>query len=150
MGDIATFVSKIVEQIKKDRSLSARAAMPGNRNNDGAVGQERASLPAASKRPAASPSLTRKTYGECPACGKGQIIEGSRGYGCNRFREGCNYVVWKEFYGKKLSQAAIDLLIKGKKTRLIKGFVLSDGRVVSGRLGMKEDRSGIDLVEIKE
>jgi hypothetical protein len=41
-----------------------------------------------------------------------------------------NYVVWKEFFGKKLTQSAIDLLIQGRTTRLIKGFRLEDGRVV--------------------
>ncbi|MGQ4807213.1 DNA topoisomerase 3 [Candidatus Entotheonellaceae bacterium PAL068K] len=32
----------------------------------------------------------------CPKCGKGQIIEGRKGYGCNRYRHGCDFVVWKE------------------------------------------------------
>jgi hypothetical protein len=33
---------------------------------------------------------------------------------------------------------------------MIKGFVLEDGRTVAGRLSMKEDRSGIELVVVKE
>ena len=157
MGDIASFVRTIIEQIKSARNLSAYsdAAKPApvvRRQPDVSGRSERVPPP---KEPNASatptkPAIARQTFGECPACGRGQIIEGSRGFGCNRFKEGCNYVVWKEFYGKKLTQAAIDLLIQGKTTRLIKGFTLEDGSVAAGRLCMKEDRSGIELVVVKE
>ncbi|PKL46271.1 MAG: DNA topoisomerase III [Candidatus Riflebacteria bacterium HGW-Riflebacteria-2] len=159
MGDIAAFVRAIVGQIKGARNLSTYSA-PGQRPaadrsrvaREGANGDQRQRPPRSADAPAtSSPSVVaRKTFGECPACGKGQIIEGSRGFGCNRFKEGCNYVVWKEFYGKKLTQSAIDLLIQGRTTRLIKGFKLEDGRVVAGRLSMKEDRSGIELLLAKE
>ena len=101
------------------------------------------------KSPSA-PALTpapRPTYGVCPACGKGSIIEGSRGYGCNRFREGCSYVVWMEFLGKKLSKTAINQLIAGKPTRVMKGFTTKDGRKVSGKIRMRADGHGIELVE---
>ena len=155
MGDIAGFVSTIVEQIKGARNLHASASAPRRqpvpppRPISGKSQLEKTSRPVAPDEQAKS-QIVRQTFGECPACGRGQIIEGARGFGCNRFKEGCNYVVWKEFYGKKITQSAIDLLIQGKTTRLIKGFVLEDGRVVAGRLSMKEDRSGIELVVVKE
>jgi DNA topoisomerase-3 len=88
----------------------------------------------------------RPTFGKCPACGQGEIIEGKRGFGCNRFKEGCSYVVWKEFFGKKLSQNNIDCLIAGKATKSLKGFVLEDGSKVSGIIRMKEDKTGIELI----
>lgn len=155
MGDIAGFVSTIVEQIKGARNLHASASaprrqpVPPTRPTSGQSQSEKTSRPVAPDEPTKS-QIVRQTFGECPACGRGQIIEGARGFGCNRFKEGCNYVVWKEFHGKKITQSAIDLLIQGKTTRLIKGFVLEDGRVVAGRLSMKEDRSGIELVVVKE
>jgi len=126
MKDISDFVCQMVSQLKKGGSASSFAVK---------------SMP----KPA-RPAVERKIFGQCPACGKGNIIEGSRGFGCNRFKEGCNYVVWKEFYGKKLTQAAIDLLILGKTTRVIKGFVTEDGQIVSGKLRMNEDRTGIELI----
>ncbi|MBU1106414.1 MAG: DNA topoisomerase 3 [Candidatus Riflebacteria bacterium] len=154
MGDIAGFVRTIIEQIKSARNLSVYTTPQAPRRPSAASGDPEG-LPMPPKKPKVltapvKPVISRQTFGECPACGKGQIIEGSRGFGCNRFKEGCNYVVWKEFYGKKLTQAAIDLLIQGKTTRLIKGFTLEDGRVAAGRLCMKEDRSGIELVVDKE
>jgi len=127
MEDIAGFVCQMVSQVKKGRTQS-----PAN-------------VVRSSPR-IARPVVERKVYGQCPACGKGSIIEGTRGFGCNRFKEGCSYVVWKEFYGRKLTQTAIDLLIAGKTTRLIKGFVTEDGQNVAGKLRMNESRSGIELI----
>ncbi|RCK81491.1 MAG: DNA topoisomerase III [Candidatus Ozemobacter sibiricus] len=101
-----------------------------------------------SAAPGAGVSPTgRPTFGICPACGRGNIIEGSRGFGCDRFREGCSYVVWKEFLGKKLSSTAIKALIAGRPTRVLKGFTREDGRVVSGKIRMRADGKGIELVE---
>jgi DNA topoisomerase-3 len=136
--DIASFVSDITQKIKRSGNLAVSSRL------EATVKSVQPSI-----RPSSAPPkkvTERKIFGVCPACGKGNIIEGSRGFGCDRFREGCSYVVWKEFNGKKLTQAAIDLLISGKPTRVIKGFVLEDGRIVSGKLRMKEDRSGIELV----
>ncbi len=107
-------------------------------------------VPAESRGPASRPGVSptgRPTFGVCPACGKGNIIEGSRGFGCDRFREGCSYVVWKEFLGKKLSETAIKALIAGKPTRVMKGFTREDGRPVSGKIRMRPDGKGIELVE---
>ncbi len=152
MQGITAFVCSIVDQIKSSAALRAAALPrqnPPGRESGPAAAQaktEAKNISAATVRPAAQ----RTVIADCPACQKGGIIEGNRGFGCNRFKEGCNYVVWKEFYGKKLSQAAIDALIAGKPTRSIKGFVLEDGRTVSGRLQMKQDRSGIELVIAEE
>jgi DNA topoisomerase-3 len=121
--DISQFVAEVVNKIKTARNL-ASPQQPAKRK----------------------PAVSRPTFGVCPACGKGQIIEGSRGFGCNRFKEGCHYVVWKEFHGKKLSQSAIDLLIAGKTTRAMKGFVLDDGTKVSGKIGMNKEKNSIELI----
>ncbi len=148
MQGITAFVCGIVDQIKSSAALRA-AALPRQIPAGRESGPATAPVTADAKKISAAttrPTVQRTVIATCPACRQGGIIEGSRGFGCNRFREGCHYVVWKEFYGKKLSQAAIDTLIAGKPTRSIKGFVLEDGRTVSGRLQMKEDRSGIELV----
>lgn len=125
MKDISSFVVAVVSKIKRSRTVgSSSRAQP----------------------PARIPAKKRPTFGVCPACGKGEIIEGNRGFGCNRFREGCSYVVWKEFQGKTLSQSAINLLIAGKPTRIMKGFLLEDGSEVAGKIAMKQDKTGIELV----
>jgi DNA topoisomerase-3 len=57
----------------------------------------------------------------CPKCGQGRVIEGRRGFGCNRFREGCDFVVWKTFDGRDLEETDIRDLIEHGQTRLIEG-----------------------------
>jgi len=74
----------------------------------------------------------------CPKCGHGCIIEGRRGYGCNRFREGCNFVVWKEISGTQLTEKQIHALIGKGKTRLIKGFIGRSGNKFDARLRLDE------------
>ena len=70
----------------------------------------------------------------CPKCRQGQIIEGRRGFGCNRYREGCNFVVWKEMAGKKLTERQIQTLIAKGKTGVIKGFKSKKGGKFDARL----------------
>jgi len=70
----------------------------------------------------------------CPKCGQGQIIEGKRGYGCNRFREGCDFVVWKEIAGKKLTENQIRTLISKGRTSRLRGFKSRSGGTFQARL----------------
>ncbi|MBF0502632.1 MAG: DNA topoisomerase 3 [Candidatus Riflebacteria bacterium] len=135
-----------VKKIKKSES-----------RNDKGTGIEQTDdkVPTTSKKNARSVILEpigvtaqgRPSFGVCPACGKGGIIEGQRGFGCDRYREGCHYVVWKEFCGKILTKSALQTLILGCQTKKNTGFTTPDGRIVNGRIRMKSDRSGIELVE---
>ena len=162
MNGITEFVSKVVAKIKSSNTLRDLASTITNtyggwknqktdlKENANAK-DKKANSPTSPKlvkvvKTQQKSSLTREVIAPCPACGKGGIIEGQRGYGCNRYKEGCHYVVWKEMYGKKLSDSAIKSLIAGKQTRVMSGFKLDDGTVVSGRLRMKEDKSGIELI----
>ena len=70
----------------------------------------------------------------CPKCQQGQIIEGQRGFGCNRYRQGCDFVVWKEMAGKKLTEKQIHTLIAKGKTGIIKGFKSKKGSKFDARL----------------
>jgi DNA topoisomerase-3 len=44
---------------------------------------------------------------KCPRCTQGRIIRGRRGWGCSRWREGCDFVVWFETNGKRVSEAEL-------------------------------------------
>lgn len=63
----------------------------------------------------------------CPKCGRGQIIVGRRGYGCDRYREGCDFVVWKEVAGRELSPAQIRELIVTRLTGPLRGLTAAPG-----------------------
>jgi DNA topoisomerase-3 len=69
----------------------------------------------------------------CPRCGAGTLITGSRGWGCSRWRDGCRFVVWFQFAGRRITAAQLrDLVTRGKtrKTRFASEHGDVDGRLV--------------------
>jgi DNA topoisomerase-3 len=70
----------------------------------------------------------------CPKCGLGQIIKGKKGRGCNRYQEGCDFVVWHDIAGKKLTDKQIVTLIAKGQTGLIRGFKSRSGSKFEARL----------------
>ena len=72
--------------------------------------------------------------GTCPACG-GNIIEGKKGFGCQNWRQGCKFVLWKTpICGKILTPSQAKTLLKKGKTALIKGFKSKSGKIFSAYL----------------
>jgi DNA topoisomerase-3 len=58
----------------------------------------------------------------CPLCKKGIVRETPKAYGCNRWREGCSFTIWKKIAGKTISSTQAKQLLTHKKTRKLKGF----------------------------
>lgn len=79
-----------------------------------------------------------KILGKCPACG-GDIVEGKKGYGCTRWREGCKFVIWKTIAGKKITESVVKLLLRDKKSKVINGFKTKQGKSFSAALELKEN-----------
>jgi DNA topoisomerase-3 len=126
-------------KVELDFSEASDAPGPSDRGapSAGTVVLEGCPVPAAAPAPvsplAVAPPLT------CPQCGRGHIIEGRRGFGCDRYRDGCGFVVWKEIAGKALTQAQLRDLIQKGRTRPIKGFVDEDGGRYDVRLRLNKD-----------
>ncbi|MDO6801565.1 DNA topoisomerase 3 [Wenyingzhuangia sp. 1_MG-2023] len=65
----------------------------------------------------------------CPKCGEGHLLKGSKAYGCSKYNENCDFIMPFEFLGKKISENQwIRLLTKGSTVNL-KGFVNKGGKV---------------------
>jgi DNA topoisomerase III len=93
-------------------------------------------------KPTASPSDGPAIVGNCPrpGCG-GSLFMGRKGYGCSHYKEGCKFVIWKESYGRMLTDAQVKALAeKGKTTKL--KLQLPDGATVEGRIVLKDLASG--------
>ena len=62
----------------------------------------------------------------CPKCSSGKIIEGKKGFGCSRWNDEsdpCNFVIWKQSYGKTLTINHVQELIENKRTKsMLKGL----------------------------
>lgn len=77
---------------------------------------------------------------ECPKCKKGEIIDKGKLVGCTHYsKSGCNFVVFKTFGDKALSEKQLtDLVVKGK-TGKIKGFVGKSGKEFDAKLILNKD-----------
>lgn len=64
-----------------------------------------------------TPRPSRMDQMTCPKCRQGHLIKGKKGWGCARWREGCNFVLWFEVQGQSLSEEiACKLLSEGQIT----------------------------------
>lgn len=66
---------------------------------------------------------------------------GRKGYGCSNYTIGCKFVIWKENYGRTLSDAQVHALIEKGKTGKMK-LVLADGSQIQARLLIKSVETG--------
>ncbi len=82
-------------------------------------------------------SAERGGFGPCPLC-KAPVVEGQRGFGCSRWREGCGFVLWKEWEGAKLDAGLVrELLDLGHSLRALP--VRIDGKPALARLKLHAD-----------
>ena len=95
------------------------------------------------------PDVTMKTasltapgdgIGACPQCKIGVLRRTPKGAGCNRWKLGCNFGLWRETYGKELSDEHLQQLIDKGRTDIIEGFKKKDGSgTYSARLVLNEE-----------
>ena len=129
MADIARYVHEVVDAIRaaapmRAVPLPAASAGKGKRWARGrGVGRGRKSAAAKGHSPAVDatrPAPARKadspprdSVGDllCPRCRTGHLMTGKRGWGCSRWREGCNFVVWFEEGGLRRSEADLRALV---------------------------------------
>jgi DNA topoisomerase-3 len=67
----------------------------------------------------------------CPRCGKGELIENQRGFGCSTWsREdpGCGFIVWKTISGKTITEDVLRELIENGRTKELPGFRSKAGK----------------------
>jgi DNA topoisomerase-3 len=62
--------------------------------------------------------------GDCPRCGR-PVIQGQRGFGCSGWRDGCPFVLWREYRGRSLEDDAIRELLQRRV--LLRPLTLEDG-----------------------
>jgi len=123
-------------------SGSVRASAAAGATMSTGAGSARAEVAAGASSAAAKPAGGLTALAPCPRRGcSGQLIEGKRGYGCTRYREGCTFVIWKEQQGKKISQTMLKALIaKGETSKL--AFKQPGGESRKGQLLLANRESG--------
>lgn len=81
---------------------------------------------------------TVTTLGSCPKCEQGTIRDGRKGWGCSRWREGCDFVIWHTVGGKRLTETQMKTLVAGRTTGQLKGFKSKEGRRFAARLKLDD------------
>jgi DNA topoisomerase-3 len=72
---------------------------------------------------APEPPLNTEAWGTCPRCGQA-VIEGSRGWGCSAWRQGCGFVLWRDQQGHSLSSEQARQLLQ--RRLLFEAVTLTD------------------------
>jgi len=77
---------------------------------------------------AGTTAVDHAKLGDCPRCGR-PVIEGKRGFGCSGWRQGCPFVLWREYKGHPLSDDQIRELLAHRV--LLRPITLADaGEVI--------------------
>jgi DNA topoisomerase-3 len=82
----------------------------------------------------ASPSRSREPLGACPKCGA-PVVETKKAYGCSAWKKsGCDFAIWKQVSGKRLSEGQAKQLLTKGHTGQMKGFKSKAGKPYSAAL----------------
>jgi DNA topoisomerase-1 len=77
----------------------------------------------------------------CPKCKQGIVKKpnGQNFYGCNRYREGCNFILNETIAKKTLTPKQIEMLCTKGKTALLKGFISKQGKRFEAYLTLSKE-----------
>nr|HPI00261.1 topoisomerase C-terminal repeat-containing protein [Chitinophagaceae bacterium] len=87
--------------------------------------------------------------GICPKCTTGSIKAGEKNYYCSSYKTGCDFKIWKQIAGKKITEPQAKELIEKGKTALIKGFKNKEGKEFMAVLKLVEHEIKFDFPEKK-
>jgi DNA topoisomerase-3 len=134
MADIEQYVRELIGKIGGGTAPTAGGA-PQPQSTSRGTDQARKAAPRKSKTPRPAREHAPLPLGSlrCPRCKQGHLITGARGWGCDRWQQGCGFVVWFETAGKRLSVAQLRALVtKGKTAKSM--FVDGSGKRIEARL----------------
>jgi DNA topoisomerase-3 len=105
MSDINRFATKLVEEVR---------GMEGER--------------------LATSSRSHEPLGACPKCGA-PVVETKKAYGCSAWKKtGCDFAIWKQVSGKRLSEGQAKQLLTRGRTGQMKGFKSKAGKPYAAAL----------------
>jgi DNA topoisomerase-3 len=155
MHNVKRFATLIVDKVRKQARASktdfegenapeATGKRGSTSTKTAARGDGAPKAPAKKRAPAAKPAGDGAStfIATCPrpGCG-GSLFMGRKGYGCSHYKEGCSFVIWKESFGRSLTDTQVQALVqKGKTTKL--KLVLPDGTETDGKIVLKDVATG--------
>ncbi|WP_035288127.1 type IA DNA topoisomerase [Clostridium sp. KNHs214] len=86
----------------------------------------------------------QQVLGICPFCHNGHIVKNKKGYGCNKWTEGCKFFIG-EICGVKIPRQQVQKLIQTGSTDVISGFKSKKGNVFSAKLILKDNKINLSF-----
>ncbi|WP_138751179.1 type IA DNA topoisomerase [Paenibacillus sinopodophylli] len=160
MENVKKFATMIVDKVKVQSRAAktsfeseAQAVQKGAAGNKSSAPRSRttkAKTSAAVSKPSTAAVLTSEgpvmiTQCPRPGCG-GSIFMGRKGYGCSHYKEGCKFVIWKDSFGRSLTDSQVKSLVEKGKTMKLK-LQLTDGTPSEGRIVIRNVETGELAVE---
>jgi len=160
MENVKKFATMIVDKVR----VQSRAAKTSFESEAPAKGKGSAGKTAAAPRSRATKAkaagTTQKSAAAddaassgptiittCPRAGcGGSIFMGRKGYGCSHYKEGCKFVIWKQSFGRSLTDSQVKALVEKGKTAKLK-LELEDGTPGEGRIVIKNLDTGELAIE---
>ncbi|MFC5453000.1 type IA DNA topoisomerase [Paenibacillus aestuarii] len=155
MHNVKRFAALIVDKVRvqaraaktafEGETPAASSGKRGAAKTGGTVSRQTSAAAAPKKAASAKqtqPDGAPTVLATCPrpGCG-GSLFMGRKGYGCSHYKEGCKFVIWKESFGRSLTDTQVQALVQKGKTAKLK-LVLADGTPVDGRIVLKDPATG--------
>lgn len=130
MTEMKEMVSEIVKQVKSSQYKQITVAPSEEINLNKESLKSKPSVQ--SDKPASRKMVL------CPKCKKGEVVKGNTVWGCNGFRDGCDFRIPFDFECKKLSDTNVRTLCQKGRSGEIKS-VDSDGNISLGCVVLNAD-----------
>ena len=97
--------------------------------------------------------VSQNKIADCPKCGTGYILENTKGFYCNRWKNECKFTIWKnslELYGKNIDGKLIKKLLKDKKIKDLEVMLPQTKEKCKADLVIASDMSGrLELINLQ-
>ena len=92
------------------------------------------------------PAAKRNTagLGSCPICGA-EVVEQQKSYSCSQWKQGCKFVIWKTMASKRIGRRTAQMLLRSKRTSVLKGFRSKQGKTFDARLKLEDGQVRFDF-----
>jgi DNA topoisomerase-3 len=86
----------------------------------------------------------KMVLGKCPKCGE-DVIKGKKYYLCSKYKDTCDFIIGKEFFGVKISDKDVEKILQGETTRKM-NFTFKNGKKGTGRLQYNKEEKNIKII----
>ncbi len=88
----------------------------------------------------------QETLGACPVC-SGDVVVGSKAFGCSNWRNGCKFVIWKTMAQRAISREEAETLLQTGTTPILTGFKSKAGNDFEAKLKVVQSEVKFDFSE---